>query len=133
MNSFPGHITAVTTNGTMSIVCVGVGNGEELMSVVIDSPETAPYLKKGNKVNVLFKEMEVAITTQKELDISIENRIAGNIASIEEGVLLSRLILETKIGEVIAIISTKSVGQMGLVEKMNVMIMVKLNEIILAP
>ncbi|MEQ9581475.1 MAG: hypothetical protein RIM68_04875, partial [Arenibacter sp.] len=62
-----------------------------------------------------------------------ENRIAGNIASIEEGVLLSRLILETKIGEVIAIISTKSVGQMGLVEKMNVMIMVKLNEIILAP
>ena len=133
MNSFPGHIKEVKTNGTMSIVSVEVESGEELMSVVIDTPDTSSYLKKGNKVNVLFKEMEVAVTTQKELDISIENRIAGSISSMEEGVLLSRLVLETKMGEVIAIISTKSVRQMGLVEKMNVMIMVKLNEIILAP
>jgi molybdopterin-binding protein len=133
MNSFPGHITEVKTNGAMSIVCVEVESGEEFMSVVIDTPESAPYMKKGNKVNVLFKEMEVAVTTQNELDISIENRITGNITSMEEGVLLSRLVLETTIGEVIAIISTVSVRQMGLVEKMNVMIMVKLNEIILAP
>tara|TARA_R110002033_G_scaffold4659_2_gene21939 strand:+ start:174 stop:575 length:402 start_codon:yes stop_codon:yes gene_type:complete len=133
MNSFPGHITEIKTNGAMSIVCVEVESGEEFMSVVIDTPESAPYMKKGNKVNVLFKEMEVAVTTQNELDISIENRITGNITRMEEGVLLSRLVLETTIGEVIAIISTVSVRQMGLVEKMNVMIMVKLNEIILAP
>jgi|TARA_R110000744_G_scaffold19279_1_gene50921 molybdopterin-binding protein len=133
MNSFPGHITEVKTNGAMSIVCVEVESGEEFMSVVIDTPESAPYMKKGNKVNVLFKEMEVAVTTQNELDISIENRITGNITRMEEGVLLSRLVLETTIGEVIAIISTMSVRQMGLVEKMNIMIMVKLNEIILAP
>ncbi|SMG07626.1 hypothetical protein SAMN03080602_00260 [Arenibacter troitsensis] len=117
----------------MSIVFVTTDSGEELMSVVIDTPESAPYLKSGNKVNVLFKETEVAVSSQKELNISLENRIAGIITHIEVGVLLSRLMLETKIGEVIAIISTMSVGQMGLVEKMNVMIMVKLNEIILAP
>ena len=133
MNSFPAHIKEVKTNGAMSIVFVTMDSGEELMSVVIDTPESAPYLKSGNKVNVLFKETEVAVSTQKELNISIENRIAGNITHIEVGVLLSRLILETKIGEVIAIISTMSVRQMGLVEKMNVMILVKLNEIILAP
>lgn len=117
----------------MSIVFVTMDSGEELVSVVIDTPESAPYLKSGNKVNVLFKETEVAVSTQKELDISIENRIAGNITHIEVGVLLSRLILETRIGEVIALISTMSVRQMGLVEKTNVMILVKLNEIILAP
>lgn len=133
MNSFPAHIKEVKTNGAMSIVFVTMDSGEELMSVVIDTPESAPYLKSGNKVNVLFKETEVAVSTQKELNISIENRIAGNITHIEVGVLLSRLILETKIGEVIAIISTMSVRQMGLVEKMNVMVLVKLNEIILAP
>ncbi|MCK0189510.1 hypothetical protein [Arenibacter sp. F20364] len=133
MNSFSGHITDIKTNGTMSIVCVEVDNGEELMSVVIDSPESAPYLKKGKKVNVLFKEMEVAVTTQKELNISIENRISGVVASVEMGLLLSRLILETNIGEVIAIISTKSLKQMELVERIEVVIMVKLNEIILAP
>ena len=133
MNSFPAHIKEVKTNGAMSIVFVAMDSGEELVSVVIDTPESAPYLKSGNKVNVLFKETEVAVSTQKELNISIENRIAGNITHVEVGVLLSRLMLETKIGEVIAIISTMSVRQMGLVEKTNVMILVKLNEIILAP
>ncbi|MDO6605250.1 TOBE domain-containing protein [Arenibacter palladensis] len=133
MNSFPAHIKEVKTNGAMSIVFVAMDSGEELVSVVIDTPESAPYLKSGNKVNVLFKETEVAVSTQKELNISIENRIAGNITHIEVGVLLSRLILETRIGEVIALISTMSVRQMGLVEKTNVMILVKLNEIILAP
>ena len=133
MNSFPGNITDIKTNGAMSIVFVTMDSGEELVSVVIDTPESAPYLKSGNKVNVLFKETEVAVSTQKELNISIENRISGNITHIEVGVLLSRLILETRIGEVIALISTMSVRQMGLVEKTNVMILVKLNEIILAP
>lgn len=133
MNSFSGHITDVKTNGTMSLVCVGMDSGEELMSVVIDTPETAPYLEKGKKVNVLFKEMEVALSPQKELDISIENKFSGVITNIEIGILLSRLVLKTNIGEVTAIISTLSLKQMGLVEQMTVLIMVKLNEIILAP
>jgi molybdopterin-binding protein len=133
MNSFSGHIADVKTHGTMSVVCVQMDSGDTLMSVVIDTPETAPYLEKGKKVNVLFKEMEVAVTTQKELDISIENKISGVIANMETGVLLSRLILETNMGEVTAIISTMSLRQLGLVEKMKVLIMVKFNEIILAP
>ncbi|MCK0147799.1 hypothetical protein MWU78_19260 [Arenibacter sp. F26102] len=117
----------------MSIVYVEVENQIELISVVIDTPQTSPYLTKGHKVNVLFKEMEVAISTQKELDVSIENKISGSIANIEIGALMSRLILETNFGEVVAIISTMSVKQLGLVVKMKVKIMVKLNEIILAP
>jgi molybdopterin-binding protein len=133
MNSFSGHIADVKTHGTMSVVCVQMDSGDTLMSVVIDTPETAPYLEKGKKVNVLFKEMEVAISRQKELDISIENRISGVIANMETGILLSRLILETNMGEVTAIISTMSLRQLGLVEKMKVLIMVKFNEIILAP
>jgi molybdopterin-binding protein len=133
MNSFPGHITDINTNGAMSIVGVEMDGGEKLMSIVIDTPESAPYLKMGNKVNVLFKELEVAVSTQTELDISIENRIAGKITNMEMCVLLSRLTLETSLGVVIAIISSMSVGKMGLGKGMNVMIMVKLNEIILAP
>ncbi|MDL5513174.1 TOBE domain-containing protein [Arenibacter sp. M-2] len=133
MNSFSGHITDVKTNGTMSVVSVQVDGNVEFISVLLDTPESAPYLKKDRSVKVLFKEMEVAVTTQKDLDISIENRIAGKIVDVEKGVLLSRLTIETKIGQIIAILSTLSAGQMGLAEKMNVMIMVKMNEIILAP
>ncbi|PXX28964.1 molybdopterin-binding protein [Arenibacter sp. ARW7G5Y1] len=117
----------------MSVVSVQVDGNVEFISVLLDTPESAPYLKKDRSVKVLFKEMEVAVTTQKDLDISIENRIAGKIVDVEKGVLLSRLTIETKIGQIIAILSTLSAGQMGLAEKMNVMIMVKMNEIILAP
>lgn len=133
MNSFLGHITDIETNGNMSIVYVEVNKGVELMSIVIDTPQTATYLTKGNKVNVLFKEMEVAISTQKELGISIENKIFGIISDMEIGVLMSRLIVDTNLGEVVAIISSRSVKDLELVKSMKVTIMVKLNEIILAP
>lgn len=133
MNSFLGHITDIETYGNMSIVYVGVEDQVELMSIVIDTPETAPYLKKGNRVNVLFKEMEVAIATQKGLDISIENKISGIISNLEMGILMSRLVVETNMGKVIAMISSKSLRELGLFENMKVTVMVKLNELILAP
>ncbi|MCM4174037.1 tobe domain protein [Arenibacter sp. TNZ] len=133
MNSFLGHITDIETNGNMSIVYVEVDKGVELMSIVIDTPQTATYLTKGNKVNVLFKEIEVAISTQTELRISIENKIFGIISDMEIGVLMSRLIVDTNLGEVVAIISSRSVKDLELVKSMKVTIMVKLNEIILAP
>ena len=117
----------------MSIVYVEVDKGVELMSIVIDTPQTATYLTKGNKVNVLFKEIEVAISTQTELRISIENKIFGIISDMEIGVLMSRLIVDTNLGEVVAIISSRSVKDLELVKSMKVTIMVKLNEIILAP
>ena len=133
MNSFPGHITDIKTYGNMSVVYVEVENQIQLISIIIDIPETAPYLTKGNKVNVLFKEMEVAISTQMELNISIENKISGIIYDMEVGELMSRLIVETNFGEVVAVISSNSANQLGLVKKMKVKIMVKMNEIILAP
>ena len=133
MNSFHGHIRDIKTYGNMSVVYVEVENQIQLISIIIDTPETAPYLTKGNKVNVLFKEMEVAISTQMELGISIENKISGIISDMEVGELMSRLIVETNFGEVVAVISSTSANQLGLVKKMKVKIMVKMNEIILAP
>lgn len=133
MNSFPGYIRDIKTYGNMSVVYVEIENQIQLISIIIDTPETAPYLTKGNKVNVLFKEMEVAISTQMELDISIENKISGIISDMEVGELMSRLIVETNFGEVVAVISSTSANQLGLVKKMKVKIMFKMNEIILAP
>lgn len=117
----------------MSIVSVRIDGKVTFRGVLLDTPESAPYLKRDHMVHVLFKEMEIAVTTRADLEISIENRMAGKIAEVETGVLMSRLTIETKIGRVIAILSTLSVDGMGLAEEMNVMIMVKMNEIILAP
>ncbi|RTE53656.1 tobe domain protein [Arenibacter aquaticus] len=135
MNSFPGSIVDIQTSGSISIVGVRVGGCADFFSVVIDTPETAPYLVVGRQVQLLFKETEVVLATDKEgvSNISIENRILGTILIIKRGVLLSRLVLSTQLGEVVAILSEKSVAQLGLKENMEVAVLIKLNEIILAP
>ncbi len=134
MNSFPGSIVDIQTSGSISIVGVRVGGYTDFYSIIIDTPQTAPYLVKGGQVQVLFKETEVVLATEEGgNNISIENKFWGTIATIESGVLLCRLVLSTPLGEVVALLSEKSVAQLGLKENMKVAILIKLNEIILAP
>jgi len=134
MNSFSGSIVNIQTSGSISIVGVRVGGDADFFSVVIDTPETAPYLVVGRQVQLLFKETEVVLATETgAINISIENKILGTILAIERGVLLSRVVLSTQLGEVVALLSEKSVAQLGLKEAMEVAILIKLNEIILAP
>ena len=134
MNSFLGSIVNIRTSGSISIVGVRVGGDTDFFSVVIDTPETAPYLVVGRQVQLLFKEAEVVLTTDTAaINISIENKIFGTILAMERGVLLSRVVLSTQLGEVVALLSEKSVAQLGLKEAMEVAILIKLNEIILAP
>ena len=134
MNSFPGSIVDIQTSGSISMVGVRVGGNTDFFSVVIDTPETASYLVKGRQVQLLFKETEVVLATVGAANnISIENKILGTILTMERGVLLCRLVLTTHLGEVVAMLSKKSVAQLGLKENMEVAILIKLNEIILAP
>ncbi len=134
MNSFSGSIVDIQTSGSISIVGVRVGGYADFFSVVIDTPETATYLVVGRQVQLLFKETEVVLATDTgAINISIENKVLGTILTIERGVLLSRVVLSTHLGEVVALLSEKSVAQLGLKEAMEVAILIKLNEIILAP
>lgn len=133
MNNFQGHILEIKSSGNISMVSVMVANKFQLISVVIDTPKTANYLSEGNPINVLFKETEVIICTVNTLNISIENRFPGVISDLERGILLSRLVLDTDLGPVVAVISTQSVNELELIVNMKVMIMVKMNEIILGP
>ena len=134
MNSFPGSIVDIQTSGSISIVGVRVGGYADFFSVVIDTPETAAYLVVGRQVQLLFKETEVVLAIDTgAINISIENKVLGTILTIERGVLLSRVVLSTQLGEVVALLSEKSVAQLGLKEAMEVAILIKLNEIILAP
>jgi len=124
----------IQTSGSISMVGVRVGGYTDFYSVVIDTPETASYLVMGRQVQVLFKETEVVLATEGGANnISIENKILGTISTIERGVLLCRLVLSTQLGEVVAMLSEKSVAQLGLKENMEVAVLIKLNEIILAP
>lgn len=131
MNSLSGHITHIETSGNLSVVQVAVDEQITLKSIVIETPETASYLRVGTAISVLFKETEVIISIGETDTISLQNKIPAKIRHIEQGKLLSKLTLETAKGNIESIISTNSVLKLELEPGKNVTAMIKLNEVML--
>lgn len=132
MNVFSGHIAAIALNESLSMVSVQFDHGLSLQTIVVETPETASYLRVGNTIQLLFKETEVILAKQDALAISIQNQIPGEIQAIEKGVLLSRVVLSTDIGAVAAVIATAALDALGLEKNQRVIIMIKMNEIMLS-
>ena len=132
MNNFVGKISNIHTHQNISIVTLEMGQDLFLKAIVLDSGKTAPYLRNENKVHVLFKETEVILGAANTGLLSIENKIPGVITDIEQGVLLSRVTLDTSIGEVVSIISSSSMQELMLSPKKQVIAMININEISLA-
>ncbi|MBT8184967.1 MAG: TOBE domain-containing protein [Eudoraea sp.] len=132
MNSLKGHISGIKVNGSMSVVTINLGPSVVLKSIVIDTPETVPYLREGRPVNLLFKETEVIIGTPGKLMISIQNQIPATVERIDNGELLTKLELQAVPGRIIAIIATAASQKMQLKKGKKVIAMIKLNEIMLS-
>ncbi|UII31478.1 TOBE domain-containing protein [Fulvivirga ulvae] len=132
MNSFNGHIADIQSHGNLSVVTVEITPDCLLKAIIIDTPETTDYLTGGHEVGVLFKETEVVIGLGDNLAVSLQNRIPGTILSLEKGVLLSRLVVQTAIGHIVSVISTDSVQHLALEINQKVVAMVKLNEVSLS-
>jgi molybdate transport system regulatory protein len=133
VNSFKGHITYLETADALSLVSICTGSGLVFKTVLIDTPETAPYLSEGNEVQVLFKETEVIISTDENPAISLQNRIPCTVTAVERSQILSRIVLETPDGPLVSVISTAATESLGLAANSKVMALIKLNEITLAP
>ena len=131
MNILQGEITAIKTCGSLSLVSIQAGDSA-LKSIVIESPETAPYLKEGNPIKVLFKETEVVIGKGTEHHLSLRNRLISTIQEIEKGELLSKLSLSTSAGPIISFITTSAVEELDLKKAEVVTAMVKTNEVMLS-
>lgn len=130
MNSLQGIIEDVEVSGNLSLVTIKVKKCV-FKSIVIETPETANYLRKDGKINVLFKETEVIIGKDEKMQISLRNKMLGLIKSVESGSLLSKLVIDTNAGEIISIITTNAVKNLGLAVGSSVLAMVKTNEVLL--
>ena len=131
MNNLKGNIVSITVQEKMSLV--KVKSGQVLFTViVIDTPESASYLKEGNTVNLIFKETEVIIGKGTAFAISLQNRIVGKLKFIRSGALLSKLVVDTELGEIASIITSNAVNDLGLLVGDEVTIMVKTSEIMLS-
>lgn len=131
MNILEGIITRIETSGSLSIVKVEVGD-ISLKTILIETSNTAPYLKKGNNVNVIFKETEVAVGKGVIHNNSMQNRIPGSILEIERGELLSKLTIGATLGKIKAIITSSAVEELQLMIGEKVTAMIKTNEIMLS-
>lgn len=132
MNKFIGHITKIISEGSISKVCVDLGQNILLQTVVIDTPETANYLKPNSVVEVMFKSTEVIISTS-ENNTSICNSISATVAEVRLGKLFSRIQLSSVLGDILCIGSAEQWKNLNLTEGSKVYALVNFHEILLAP
>lgn len=131
MNIFTGIIDAIKVQGCLSLVKVNVGP-TLLSAIVIDTPETAPYLQTGQSIQAIFKETEVIIGKGDQHHISLQNKLVGQVQAIESGELLSKVTVETQVGLVTSVITTNAVRQLQLDVGTEVVAMIKTNEVMLS-
>ncbi len=132
MNQLEGQIATIEVSGSLSLVHIKVSESLTFKAIIIETPESASYLRKDNPIKVLFKETEVVIGTREDHAISLQNRISGKVIRVERGALISKVTLHTEVGEIASVISTNSVDRLGLKEDSAVVAMVKLNEVMLS-
>jgi molybdopterin-binding protein len=131
MNIFSGNIEVINVNGELSIVTIKV-DSISFTAIVIDTPKTASYLVVGNPIKVVFKETEVIIGIGSVDGISLRNKLFGKVISIESDNLLSKLVIQTDIGNVTSIITANSVKRLKIEIGTKVCGMVKTNELLLS-
>ena len=130
LNVLPGIIQDFKVHGNLTLVKVNVTN-IIITSIVIETPETAGYLKVGAPIKVMFKETEVIIGKISK-DISLQNRIPVKVVKIKTGQLLSQLDLQFGKLAVSSIITSNAVKQLQLAVGAEVIAMIKTNEIMLS-
>lgn len=131
MNVLSGNIASVTPSGDLSLVKVNC-SGILISVILIDTPDTVPYLKVEAPVQLMFKETEVIIGLGSAHDISLQNRLNGPVTSIEKGELLSKVTIQSEAGIISSVITTNAVNQLGLEVGTGACGMIKTNEIMLS-
>jgi len=131
MNKLTGRIVNVASDNHMSILEMDV-DGELLKAIVIETPETAPFLRKGNGINIMFKETEVSIAKDFSGVISLQNKMNCTVKEIKKGTLLSRVLLDFKGNEICSVITSAAVEQLGLSTANKITALIKTNEVMIA-
>ena len=131
MNIIKGKISRIKVNGDLSIVKVDIGE-TTFSTILIDTPDTASYLKLENEVSVIFKETEVILGVGDMSGISLRNKLVGKVISIESDRLLSKVTIDTDLGPITSIITSNAVTQLKIVVGLEVSAMIKTNELMLS-
>ena len=128
MNTLKGKIIDIQSSEMISLISVDVG-GDVFSSIVLEGKKAPMSYRKGEQVNLIFKETEVGIAKNLSGFISFRNRFPARIKKIDKGSLLAKILLDYKGQRVESIISAKSAGEMKLKENEDIEWLVKTNEV----
>ncbi|MFT6783547.1 MAG: molybdate transport system regulatory protein [Saprospiraceae bacterium] len=131
MNTLTGKRIEVKVEDHLSPVKVDV-SGVLFSTIVIDTPASSGYLQVDNMVQVIFKETEVIIGRGSDHQVSLRNQVNGAISEIDQGVLLSKVVVSTDIGPITSIITSGAIINLNLKLGDKVAAMIKTNEIMLS-
>lgn len=127
MNRLHGHIAAVQCNGHLSLVDVEIG-GDVFTAILLETPESSPYLKPGTVVALLFKETEVSLAKNLSGLISLRNRFGVTVTAIVRGEIMSEVAMDYRSQPLTCVITTRAVDRLGLAVGDTAEALVKANE-----
>lgn len=129
MNSFSGKISEIHASNSFKLIKVVV-NDITVAGIIISDDDSLKY-HVGQSVNVIFNETEVILAKPDNLEIAIFNQVKGEIKEVQQGEILTRVVVLTEMGEVVAVISNESLKFLKLQIGENVMALIKTNEVML--
>jgi molybdate transport system regulatory protein len=105
MNRLSGTIAAVESVGSIALIDVAV-DGERYTALLLDA--AAARFQVGAAATLVFNETEVALAVNLSGAISLRNRLPATVEAIEQGQLLSRVLLRVGQHPVSSVITTRS-------------------------
>jgi molybdate transport system regulatory protein len=131
MNRLKGKIELINSHDELLLIELNVQE-TKIKAIIIGKPNDYSYLEIGNEIAILFKETEVTISIDKDLNISTPNKLTCIVDSIKKGQLLSQVNLNFYGVTLSSIITTSSVENLNLKHPDIVTALIKTNEIILS-
>jgi molybdopterin-binding protein len=131
MNQLDGQVTAIDCNGQMSLVDVKVGD-DTCTAIVLETPDTAEYLRAGAQVTLMFKETEVSLAKNLSGLISLRNRFSATVCGIRQGAIMSAVELDYHGHRLTSVITTRAVERLQLAVGDVVEALVKANEMVIS-
>ena len=128
MNKFSGTITQIQKSGAILLVDVDV-EGHGFSALIIESSTQPEWLRKGNTIELVFKETEVSLAKNLSGIISSRNRMKCTVGHIERGELLCRISLKFQEYAVTSVVTTRAVETLQLAIGDEVEALVKANEV----
>jgi len=130
MNQLRGRVVGVECSGHISLVDVEIG-GDVFTATVLESVDSADYMKVGAEVSLMFKETEVSLAKNLSGLITLRNRFRVIVRSIQRGAVLSAVELDYRGHPLSSVVTTRGVERLQLAVGDEVEALVKANEMML--